>query len=84
MRPLRKNVLVAQMKAEKETTGGIILTTPEASKIGQVLAIGNEVTMLKVADKVIPDWSKGKTTTYEGVQCIVISEDDIWGVVEDE
>lgn len=84
MKPLRKNVLIAQMKAESETTSGIILSNPETSKIGQVLAVGDEVTMVKVADKVYPDWSKGKTTTVDGIQCIVISEDDIWGVIEDE
>ena len=51
--PLKKKVLVAENKREKVTEGGIIIEGRDASgesKSGTVLAIGPEVTLVKVGD----------------------------------
>jgi len=84
MRPLKKNVLIAQLKGESESSGGIILTTEVVNKNALVVAIGDEVTAVKVGETVIPDWSKSKPTVVEGKQCAILDELDILGVLEDE
>jgi co-chaperonin GroES (HSP10) len=83
MKPLRNNVLVAQIKEERNTESGIILTGPDvASKNGKVLAIGPDVEYVSVGETVVPDWSKGNPTTVDGIQCVIISEENILAVIE--
>ena len=83
MRPLRNNVLIAELKKKNETESGIVLTTDQGkSQEALVVGVGSEVKYLKLEDKVIPDWSKGSVCTVEGIQCVVISEDDILAVIE--
>jgi len=83
MRPLRNNVLIAELKQKQETESGIILTSDQGkSQEALVVGVGSEVKHLKLEDKVIPDWSKGNICTVDGIQCVVISEDDILAVIE--
>jgi chaperonin GroES len=83
MRPLRNNVLLAELKKKSETESGIILTSDQGkSQEALVVGVGSEVKYLKLEDTVIPDWSKGSVCTVEGIQCVVISEDDILAVIE--
>jgi co-chaperonin GroES (HSP10) len=84
MKPLRNEVLIAELKQEKQTDSGIILTgKEERSHVALVMAIGPRVESLQVHQKVIPDWSKGRVVTVGELQGVVISEDDILGIVED-
>jgi co-chaperonin GroES (HSP10) len=83
MKPLRNNVLVAQMKEDKTSAAGIIIAGPDtASKNGKVMAVGDECVFVKVGDTVVPDWSKSKQTVVNGIQCVVLSEDDIHAIIE--
>lgn len=83
VRPLKKKVLVAQNKNETKTTGGIILSdegSARDSKTATVMAIGPDVTMVAVGDKVLLDWSKGFVVKVDDVQRVMIEEEHIVAV----
>ena len=64
VKPLKKKVLVAENKVNQTTEAGIILdgtTSARDSKQGTVLAIGPDVTMVEVGDKVYIEWNKPKS-----------------------
>jgi co-chaperonin GroES (HSP10) len=85
MKPLKNNVLIAQLKKERKTDFGLVLTTDQGtSEFGKIMAIGDEVKYVEVGQWVVPDWSKGKVVTVDGTQCVVMEEDNILGIVEDE
>ena len=85
MRPLRDNVLVAELKNKQETASGIILTSDQGkAQNALVVGVGPEVKYLKIQDVVIPDWGKGQVCTVDGVQCVLLKEEDILGVVEND
>lgn len=82
MRPLFDNVLVAELKQEKKTEAGIILTSKvdKTTNPGVALAVGPDVKAVRSGDKVALDWSKGLPVTVEGEQAILIPEESIRGV----
>ena len=86
MRPLKKKVLVAENNREKVTESGIIIEGRDAqgeSKTGTVLAIGPDVTMVEVGNKILREWNKAQVVTIDGAQRVMIDEDNIVAVMED-
>jgi chaperonin GroES len=85
MKPLHNNVLIAELKQDKTTESGIILAgeAKERSQQALVMAVGPEVTQVKLHDKVIPDWSKGRVTKIGELQGVVIKEEDILCIIEE-
>ena len=85
IKPLRKKVLIAENKGEVKSESGIILDDAKSvreSKTGTVLAIGPEVTEVKVGDKVYLEWTKAKVVKIGDAQRVMIEEEDIVAVVE--
>ena len=83
--PLKKKVLVAENKAEQTTDSGIILdgtTSNRNSKQGTVLAVGPDVTMVKVDDVIMLDWNKAQVVKIGDAQRVIVDEDNIVAVVE--
>ena len=84
--PLKKKVLVAENKAEQTTDSGIILdgtTSNRDSKQGTVLAIGPQVTLVKVGDVIMLEWNKAQVVKIGDAQRVIIDEDNIVAVVEE-
>jgi co-chaperonin GroES (HSP10) len=84
--PLKKKVLVAENRSEQKTDSGIILegtTSARDSKQGTVLAIGPDVTMVKVGDVILLEWNKAQVVKIGDAQRVIVSEDDIVAVMED-
>ena len=84
--PLKKKVLVAENKAEQTTESGIILdgtTSNRDSKQGTVLAIGPQVTLVKVGDVIMLEWNKAQVVKIGEAQRVIIDEDNIVAVVEE-
>ena len=82
--PLKKKVLVAENKREKVTDSGIIIEGHDPSgesKSGTVLAIGPEVTLVKVGDKILLEWNKAMICNVDGAQRVMIEEDNIVAVM---
>lgn len=83
--PLKNKVLVAENKAEQKSESGIILegaTSTRESKTGTVLAIGPDVTEVKVGDKIYLEWNKAQVVKIGDSQRVIIKEEDIVAVVE--
>ena len=84
--PLKKKVLVAENKAEQTTESGIILdgtTSNRDSKQGTVLAIGPQVTLVKVGDVIMLEWNKAQVVKIGDAQRVIVDEDNIVAVVEE-
>ena len=93
IRPLGQNVLLRRLEAEEKTKGGIILpdTAKEKPREGEVLAIGEgelgkdgkrKDFQVKQGDRVIFSSYAGTEVKLAGEEYLIISEDDILGVVE--
>ncbi len=85
IKPLKNKLLIAEVKRTTKSESGIYLESSASAsetKTGLVLAIGPDVTEVAVQDEVVLDWSKGRVVKVDGVQRVVISQDDILAVLE--
>ncbi|PTY36286.1 co-chaperone GroES [Saccharospirillum sp. MSK14-1] len=93
IRPLHDRVVVRRKEQEEKTAGGIVLpgSAKEKPSQGEVLAVGNgrildngEVKPLdvKVGDTVVFGQYAGSTVKMEGEELLIMTESDIFGVIE--
>ena len=93
IRPLHDRVVVRRLEEEAKTAGGIVLPDSAAEKPsqGEVLAVGpgktpdnGEVRALdvKVGDKVVFGQYGGSTVKVDGDELLILSEGEIFGVLE--
>lgn len=84
IRPLKDNVLIAQIKTENATASGIVLSGGDLgeTKTAVVLAVGPDVLDIKVDDVVIPTWGKASVVMVDGNARMMIKEEDIMMVLE--
>lgn len=86
VKPLNKNVLIAQVERETATDSGIILqgsTGSSNTASGKVLAVGPDCKEVKEGDTVYLDWAKSKPVTVDGAQRVMIQEKEIIAVIEE-
>ncbi len=83
MKPINDRVVVKPAKAEEKTAGGIIIpdTAKEKPQRGEIVAVGpgkdgNAMTV-SVGDTVLYGKYAGQEMTYEGVDYLIMREDDI-------
>ena len=95
LRPLHDNVLVKRTEEEETSSGGIILSgsAKEKPSQGEVVAVGpgkssdsGDVTAMNVSvgDTVIFGQYGGNEIKLNGEEYLILSEKDIFGVVEYE
>ena len=86
IKPLKKNVLVVRLKKKSTTESGIILQNDHDGNVdrAQVIATGNEVTMVQKDDIIFVDWNKANAVTLDTVPHYVVNEDNIVWVFEDD
>jgi len=93
IRPLHDRVVVRRKEEETKTAGGIVLPGKAAEKPsqGEVVAVGNgrvldngEVRPLavKVGDVVVFGQYAGSTVKLDGEELLIMSESEIFGVIE--
>jgi len=92
IRPLHDRVVVKRMEEERTSAGGIVIpdSATEKPQKGEVIAVGNgkitdsgEVHALdvKVGDYVLFGKYAGTEIKVEGVDVLIMKEDDILGVI---
>jgi chaperonin GroES len=92
-RPLHDRVLVRRIEAEERTSGGIIIpdTAKEKPQQGEVVAVGpgcrDETGKLvpvdvKVGDRVLFGKWSGSEVKMDGIEYLIMKENDILGVLE--
>ncbi len=93
VRPLQDRVLVRRVAEEEKTKGGIIIpdTAKEKPAEGEVIAIGNgkaddkgnvRPLQVKKGDRVLFGKYSGNEIKIDGVDHLILREEDILGVLE--
>lgn len=93
IRPLHDRVVVRRKEEEEKTAGGIVLpgNAQEKPSQGEVLAVGEGRTLdngevrkpaVKVGDQVVFGQFAGNTVKVDGEELLIMSENDIYGVLE--
>jgi chaperonin GroES len=93
IRPLHDRVIVKRLEEERKTASGIVIPDSAAEKPdqGEIVAVGKgkvgddgkiRVLDVKVGDKVLFGKYSGQTVKVDGVELLVMREEDIMGVVE--
>jgi chaperonin GroES len=83
MKPINDRVVVKPHPAEEKTKGGIIIpdTAKEKPQRGEVVAVGpgkeDKALTVKVGDVVLYGKYSGQELSYEGVDYLIMREDDI-------
>jgi len=92
IRPLHDRVLIKRLEEEKTSAGGIVIPDSAAEKPikGEVCGVGNGKILdngqvraldVKVGDKVLFGKYSGTEVKVEGVEYVVMREDDIMAVL---
>lgn len=87
-RPLQDRILVKRLQSEEKTTGGIIIpdNAKEKPTEGQVVAVGNGKALktgevrhpdVKPGDRVMFGKYSGSEVTLDGVEHVVLREEDL-------
>ena len=93
IRPLQDRVLIKRIVEEEKTKGGIIIpdTAKEKPMEGEVIAVGPGRTLdngqqvsldVKVGDRVLFGKYAGTEVKIEGVEHLIMREEDILGIIE--
>ena len=93
IRPLYDRVVVRRKEEEEKTAGGIVLpgSAKEKPNQGEVVAVGQGKLLdsgelrpvsLKVGDQVIFGQYSGNNIKIDGQELIILSETEIFGVIE--
>ena len=89
IKPLFDKVVIKNCQAEETTKSGIVLTgtAKEKAQFAEIIAVGpgtKDVTMsVSVGQKVVYSQYAGTSVKLDGEEYIVISQNDILGVIED-
>jgi len=92
IKPLGDKVVIKTLEAEQKTASGIVIpdTAKEKPAQGEVVAVGpgkvkhgNKVPMsVKIGDKVLYSKYSPQEVKVEGVEYLIISEEEILAVIE--
>lgn len=93
IRPLHDRIVVKRVEEEKTSPGGIVIpdTAKEKPIRGEVVAVGHGKLLdngqvraldVKVGDKVLFGKYSGTEVKIDGVEYLMLREDDIMGVLE--
>jgi len=93
VKPLNDRVLVSRIEEDEETSGGIIIpdTAKEKPQQGNVVAVGpgklddkgsRQPMAVKAGDKVLFGKYAGTDIKIDGVEHLIMREDDILGILE--
>jgi len=93
IRPLHDRVVVRRLEEETKSAGGIVLPGSAAEKPsqGEVLAVGPgkkldngtvQTVELQAGDKVLFGQYAGSTVKIDGEELLVMSESEVFGVIE--
>ena len=93
IRPLHDKVIVTRLEEARTTASGIVIpdTATEKPETGEVIAAGHGMVQedgkvrplaVKKGDKILFGKYSGQTVRVEGIEYLVVREEDIMGVIE--
>jgi len=92
-RPLQDRILIKRVDKEEKTSGGIIIpdTAKEKPQEGEVVAVGNGKRLeygkvhpldVKKGDRILFGKYSGSEIKIDGVEHLIMREEDILGIIE--
>ena len=93
IRPLHDRVIVKRLEEERKTASGIVIpdTAAEKPDTGEIIAVGTGKVLedgkvrpleVKTGDKVLFGKYSGQTVKVDGIEYLVMREEDLMGVIE--
>ena len=84
MKALKNNIVVGEVAVEKKTESGLILTQnmETGSRPAKVVAIGPDVTQVKIGEQIVIKWAEAIAVSENGQQYAIVSEDHVYGVFD--
>jgi len=93
IRPLQDRIIVKRIDEEEKTKGGIIIpdTAREKPMEGEVIAVGSgkvlengtkQAPEVKKGDRILFGKYSGTEVKIDGVEHLIMREDDILGIIE--
>jgi len=95
IQPIDERILVKPLESEERKVGSIIIpdTAKEKPQIGEVIAVGHDVThekesrkklseLVKVGDKVVYARYGGSEIKVDNVEYLIVSRNDILAIVK--
>jgi len=93
IRPLHDRVIVKRLEEERKTASGIVIpdTAAEKPDSGEIIAVGTGKILedgkvrpleVKTGDKVLFGKYSGQTVKIDGIEYLVMREEDLMGVIE--
>ena len=93
IRPLQDRVIVKRVEEEQKTKGGIIIpdTAKEKPVEGEIIAVGKGKVLeggkvqkldVKAGDRILFGKYAGTDIKIDGVEYLIMREDDILGIIE--
>ena len=81
--PLGERIVATEVEAESKTASGLYLPdgAKEKSKTAAVVAVGKGVKDVKIGDKIIYKEYSTTEVKIDGVEYIIIKEEDVLGTV---
>lgn len=82
--PLGTKIYAGEIKKERKSESGIILEGASSIKetaAANIIAVGPEVKLLKAGDIVYLDWAKTKLVVVNGVQRVIVDQEDVMALV---
>lgn len=83
IKPLKDRVVAVKQEAQNKTASGLYLpdAAKEKSVVANVLAVGSEVTEVKIGDKIIYKEYSTTELKIDGKEYLIIKEEDILGTL---
>ena len=82
LKPLGKNLIIEQSKAQNKTTSGLITGNTEKPNEGIVLSVGDEINIIKSGDKVLFSMFGGNSIKYGGEEYLMLKEHDVIAIIK--
>ncbi|MBW2183552.1 MAG: co-chaperone GroES [Deltaproteobacteria bacterium] len=93
MKPLQDRIIVKRIEEEEKTKGGIIIpdSAKEKPMEGEVIAVGSgkvldngtkQAPEVKEGDRILFGKYSGTEVKIDGVEHLIMREDDILGIIE--
>jgi chaperonin GroES len=84
LQPLADRIVARSIEAESKTAAGILLpeTAKEKPQAGEVLAVGKDVSEVKVGDQILYAKYGPTEVKVDGEELILIKEEDVLAVVK--
>ena len=84
LQPLADRIVITKIEAEAKSAAGILLpdSAKEQPQSGQALAVGKDVTEVKVGDQVLYAKYGPAEVKVDGEELLIVKEEDILAVVK--